>query len=107
MGQATQSGALITAGRQDARHEGEKYAGHRVFSNRSATSGGRGAEATVARWVTFFGEAIRPLILIAARHQGPLQQRNQRPLLVLAVGEVVTVRSTQVPVAFAQLAASD
>jgi hypothetical protein len=40
--------------------------------------------------------------------QRPLQQRNQRPLLVLAVGEVVTVRrSTQVPVTFAQLAASD
>jgi hypothetical protein len=40
--------------------------------------------------------------------QGPLQQRNQRPLLILAVGEVVTVRrSTQVPVTFAQFAASN
>ena len=49
-----------------------------------------------------------PRIRKAGVIQGPLQQRNQRPLLVLAVGEVVTVRrSTQVPVTFAQLAASD
>ena len=32
-----------------------------------------------------------PRIRKAGVIQGPLQQRNQRPLLVLAVGEVVTV----------------
>jgi hypothetical protein len=72
--------------------------------------GGRGTEVMAARsWQDCnFSGRPDPRIRKAGVIQGPLQQRNQRPLLVLAVGEVVTVRrSTQVPVTFAQFAASD
>jgi hypothetical protein len=107
MGQATQSGALITARR---RMRGMKVRSTRTTAYFRTAAPQAVAEVMAARaWHDRnFSGGPDPRIRKAGVTQGPLQQRNQRPLLVLAVGEVVTVRrSTQVPVTFAQLAASD
>jgi hypothetical protein len=94
----------------DTRHEGEKYAGHRVFSNRSATSGGRGAEVMAARaWQDRnLSGGPDPRTRKAGVIQGPLQTTQSAPASRPRCGRGCHRPSLNAGASnFAQLAVSD